>query len=176
MKISKNGNYILRKIFKVRILIQKDFQPIVTSELCIFIERQFKPVHTIVLLPSMLYIVYTSSCWHQLRFSRLWPARIFTRYHFCHVTYHLKISSKKWSWPTNGRTGLVILSNTYNVCFIKIRTTHSSVLLMCVVRFFMKQTLPRINSSWCDLHVVCMHVSLKVFYIAGKLILFYIIY
>ena len=49
------------KIFKVRILIQKYFQPIVTSELCIFIERQFKPVHTIVLLPyhavNRLYLI-----------------------------------------------------------------------------------------------------------------------
>ena len=44
------------------IIFKKDFQPIMTSELCIFIERQFKTVHTIVLLPSLLYIVYTSSC------------------------------------------------------------------------------------------------------------------
>ena len=90
----------LKKIFKVRILIQEDFQPIVTSELCIFIERQSKPVHTIVLLPSLLYIVYTSSCWHQLRFSRLWPARILSKYQVCHVTCHLKISSVKfWCCP-----------------------------------------------------------------------------
>ena len=40
----------------------------------------------------------------------------------------------------------------YNVCFIKIRSKLSSVLLLCLLRFFMKQTLikRKQDTTWCS--------------------------
>ena len=42
---------------------------------------------------------------------------------------------------TGGKKGFQKNPKRFNVCFIKIQTTHSSNTLLCVVRILMKQTL-----------------------------------